>query len=304
MEEVKFTIGPENSGGRIDKCIADKLGEAYSRSYVKFLMDNGFVLVNGQNMKPKYIAKPGDEVSLKLASLPKDDVMEAEEIPLEIVFEDEDLVVVNKPAGMVVHPAAGNWSGTLVNALLFHCGSLAETEDTRRPGIVHRLDKDTSGLIVVAKNDRAMRSLAKQFQKRTVKKKYIALVKGRVEMDNGLVDVPIGRHPAHRIKMDAGAENAKEARTVYHVIKRYKDFTKLEVRPETGRMHQIRVHMKHIGYPILGDTLYGSDRRFPRQALHAEMIEFTHPGTGKHVEFHVPIPDDMREFIEKGESES
>ena len=304
MEELKFTIDPENSGGRIDRCIADKLGEDYSRSYVKFLMDNGFVLVNGDNVKPRYIARPGDEVFLKLAPLPKDEAMGPEDIPVDILFEDEDIVVVNKQAGMVVHPAAGNWSGTLVNALLFRCGRLAESEDEFRPGIVHRLDKDTSGVIVVAKNDRAMRSLAKQFQKRTVKKKYIALVKGRVEMDNGLVDVPIGRHPAHRLKMEAGAENSRSAKTVYHVIKRFKDFTQLEIEPETGRMHQIRVHMKYIGYPVLGDTLYGNDRRFPRQALHAEMIGFTHPGTSKHVEFHAPLPDDIREFIEKAEREN
>jgi 23S rRNA pseudouridine1911/1915/1917 synthase len=304
MEELKFTIDPEASGGRIDRCIADKLGENYSRSYVRFLMDNGFVLVNGGNVKPRYIARPGDEVSLKLAPLPKDEAMGPEDIPVNIIFEDEDIVVVNKQAGMVVHPAAGNWGGTLVNALLFHCGRLAESEDEFRPGIVHRLDKDTSGVIVVAKNDRAMRSLAKQFQKRTVKKKYIALVKGRVEMDNGLVDVAVGRHPVHRLKMEAGAENSREAKTVYHVIKRFKDFTQLEIEPETGRMHQIRVHMKHIGYPVMGDTLYGNDRKFPRQALHAEMIGFTHPGTGKHVEFHAPLPDDMREFIEKAERES
>ncbi len=304
MEELKFTIDPENSGGRIDRCIADKLGKDYSRSYVRFLMDNGFVLVNGGNVKPRYIARPGDEVSLKLAPVPKDEAMGPEDIPVDIIFEDEDIVIVNKPAGMVVHPAAGNWSGTLVNALLFHCGRLAESEDQFRPGIVHRLDKDTSGVIVVAKNDRAMRSLAKQFQKRTVKKKYIALVKGRVEMDNGLVDVPIGRHPAHRLKMEAGVENSREAKTVYHVIKRFQGFTQLEIKPETGRMHQIRVHMKHIGYPVLGDTMYGNDRKFPRQALHAEMIGFTHPGMGKHVEFHAPLPDDMREFIEKAERES
>ncbi|MBD3426198.1 MAG: RluA family pseudouridine synthase [Candidatus Omnitrophica bacterium] len=298
-EQANFTVSPENSGGRIDKYIADRLGRDYSRTYVRYLMDNGFVLVNGKSVKPRYTPKAGDKVSLTLAPLPKDEAMEPEDIPLDIVHEDEDIIVVNKPPGMVVHPAAGNWHGTLVNALLFHCGKLAETDDQLRPGIVHRLDKDTSGIIVAVKNDRAKRSLTKQFQNRTVKKKYIALVKGYVEMDNGLVDEPIGRHPTHRLKMAAGVDNGKPARTVYHVIKRYGSFTQLEVRPETGRMHQIRVHMKHIGYPVLGDRLYGNDRSFWRQALHAEMIAFTHPGTGEHVEYHAPFPDDIKLFIEK-----
>ena len=299
MEERRFKIEAGEAGGRIDKCIANNLGEDYSRTYVKFLMENGFVLVNGKAAKPKYISQVEDEIILSLAPLPKDEAMEPEDIPLDIIFEDEHLIVVNKPAGMVVHPAAGNWSGTLVNALLFHCGKLAECDDELRPGIVHRLDKDTSGVIVIAKNDRAMRSLAKQFQERQVKKKYVVLVKGRVEMDNGLIEASVGRHPVNRRKMAVNVEDAKEAKTVYHVIKRFRGFTHLEVCPETGRMHQIRVHMEHIGYPVLGDHVYGRDRKLERQALHAEMLGFTHPDSGKYVEFHAPVPDDMRKFIEQ-----
>jgi 23S rRNA pseudouridine1911/1915/1917 synthase len=268
---------------------------------VKFLIDQGFLLVNGKKEKPRYIARTGDEVVLSLAPLPRDEALKPEDIPLDVVYEDEHIAVINKPAGMVVHPAAGNWGGTLVNALLFHCGKLADSDDEARPGIVHRLDKDTSGIIVVAKNSRAMRSLAKQFQKRKVKKKYVALVKGRVEMDNGVIDAPVGRHPSNRQKMAVDTEGAREARTVYHVVKRYGNFTHLEVYPETGRMHQIRVHLDHIGYPVLGDSIYGRDARFGRQALHAEMIGFTHPDSGQYVEFHAPLPEDMRSFLEQAD---
>lgn len=301
MEEIRFEIKAGEAGVRIDKCIANKLSEDYSRTYVKFLMENGFVLVNGKAVKPKYISKTEDEIILSLAPLPKDEAMGPEDIPLDIIFEDEHLIVVNKPPGMVVHPAAGNWSGTLINALLFHCGKLAECDNELRPGVVHRLDKDTTGVMVIAKNDRAMRLLAKQFQKRKVKKKYVVLVRGRVEMDNGLIEAPVGRHPVNRKKMAVNVEGAREARTVYHVIKRFRNFTQLEVCPETGRMHQIRVHMEHIGYPVLGDNVYGRDRKLERQALHAEMLGFTHPDSGKYVEFHAPVPDDMRKFIEEGE---
>ncbi|MFH1552631.1 MAG: RluA family pseudouridine synthase [Candidatus Omnitrophota bacterium] len=300
MEEFKFTVGATEAGDRIDKCITSKLGEGYSRTFVKFLMDNDFVRVNDKAVKPHYIAHEGDEIFLELPPPEAKDI-EPENIPIKILYEDESIIVVDKPAGMVVHPGAGNKTGTLVNALLYHCSKLPDTGDETRPGIVHRLDKDTSGVIVAVKNDRSLRSLAKQFQKRTVKKRYWALVEGRVEMDNGVVEAPVARHVTDRKKMDVEYTGGKKARTVYHVIRRFDKFTLLCLEPETGRTHQIRVHMKHLGHPVLGDTKYGARPVIARQALHAEMIGFTHPVTGKHVEFASPMPEDMKEILKKGE---
>jgi len=302
MKELKFTIDSEHTGTRIDKIIALKLGEEYSRTYVKFLMDNGFIRVNGETVKPRYIARESDEVFLEIPP-PETIDMVPENIPLNIIYEDDWIIIINKPAGMVVHPAVGNWTGTLANALLYHCGSLPDTGNDLRPGIVHRLDKDTSGVMVAVKNDRALRSLARQFQKRTVKKRYVALVKGRVEADNGVVDAAVARGVTDRKKMTVvECGKGKEARTIYHVVRRFKNFTLLHLEPETGRTHQIRVHMKHLGHPVLGDATYGHMDGLSRQALHAEMLGFTHPDTGKYVEFHVPMPEDMEQILEKAES--
>jgi 23S rRNA pseudouridine1911/1915/1917 synthase len=301
MKELKFTIGAEESGSRIDKCIALRLGDEFSRTYVKFLMDGGFVEVNGKDVKPHYAAREGDEVLVRMAPQERGEALAPEDIPLDILYEDEWIIVINKPAGLVVHPGAGNKTGTLANALLHHCEKLADTGDELRPGIVHRLDKDTSGVIVVAKNDRALRSLARQFQHRTVKKKYVALVKGQVELDNGIIEAPVARHAVNRQKMGVEYVKGKKAHTAYHVVRRFKNFTVLELDLKTGRTHQIRVHMKHLGHPILGDRTYGQTDGVARQALHAEMITFTHPDTGKSVEFHAPLPRDMQEIIEKGD---
>ena len=301
-KELKFVIGPEERGTRIDKCIALKLGEEYSRTYVKFLMDQGLVRVNGKAVKPRYAAREGDEVFLEIVPLEKDETLVAEDIPLNIIYEDEWIIVLNKQPGLVVHPGAGNRTGTLANALLHYCGELADTGDSLRPGIVHRLDKDTSGVIVVAKQDRAHRSLSRQFQNRTIKKKYLALVRGQVELDNGVIEAPVARHTVDRKKMDIEYAGGKKARTVYHVVRRYEDFTLLELEPETGRTHQIRVHMKHLGHPVLGDKTYGQAGGIDRHALHSEMLGFTHPDTGKYVEFHAPMPRDMQEVIEKGDT--
>ncbi len=301
MKELKFTIGDREAGTRIDKCIALRLGEDFSRTYVKFLIDSGFLKVNGKDVKPRYEVKEGDEIFLRMVPQERNDNMVPEDIPLDVLYEDEWIIVVNKPAGIVVHPGAGNKTGTLANALLFHCGKLADSGDGMRPGIVHRLDKDTSGAIVAAKKDRALRFLAKQFQERTVKKKYIALVKGRLELDNGIIEAPVARHAVNRQKMDIEYVKGKKARTTYHVVKRFKDFTLLELDLETGRTHQIRVHMKHLGHPVLGDRTYGPTDGVQRQALHAEMIGFTHPDTGKYVEFHAPLPRDIQEIIDKGD---
>jgi len=286
---------------RIDKCVSVNLGEEYSRTYIKDLIDQGQMTVNGKNEKPKYIVKEGDVVELTI--IPPEPLRAAPEyIPLNIIFEDDWIIVLNKPAGLVVHPGSGNKNGTLVNALLYYADRLADTGDELRPGIVHRLDKDTSGVIVIAKNERALRSLAKQFQKRAITKKYIAVVKGVISHDSGVVDAPIARHKIDRHKMDVvdDEDEGRNARTVYRVVKRFSDCTLVEVHPETGRTHQIRVHMKHIGHPVLGDAVYGGKSPdIPRQALHAETLGFTHPDSGKYVEFHAPVPDDIMKVIKQ-----
>ncbi|RKY42950.1 MAG: RluA family pseudouridine synthase [Candidatus Makaraimicrobium thalassicum] len=302
-EELRFTVSHEDAGTRMDKCITLKVGEGYSRTHVKFLMDSGFVRVNGETVKPHYIAREGDAVFVGLAPLPEIDDVEPEDIPLNILYEDDWIIVVDKPAGMVVHPGAGNRTGTLVSALLYHCGELPEAGDSLRPGIVHRLDKDTSGVIVAAKNFRALRSLAKQFQGRAVRKWYVALVKGRVEMDNGIVEAPVARHAVDRKKMNVDYAGGKEACTLYHVIQRFSDFTFLRLELKTGRTHQIRIHMKHLGHPVLGDTKYGRGRDMARLALHSETLGFTHPDTGEYMEFSSPMPEDMQEAVEKGRHE-
>lgn len=298
MEHKEFKVSPEESGTRLDKYLALKLGEGYSRTLVKDLVDKEMVKVNGQTEKPRYAVKEGEEIKIDIpASDPHK--LDAEDIPLNILYEDEWIIVLNKPAGIVVHPGAGNKQGTLVNALLYHCGNLPETDDPVRPGIVHRLDKDTTGVMVIAKNDRAMRSLAKQFQNRTVKKAYLSIVKGNVEMDNGIIDAPVARQALDRKKMTVEYAGGKTARTVYHVIERLGGFTLLRLDLHTGRTHQIRVHMKHIGHSVAGDPTYGGGNDMERQALHAETLGFTHPGTGEHVEFTAPMPDDMKKFLAK-----
>jgi len=300
MEKMEFEVSQEDAGTRIDKYLTLKLGEEYSRTYVKFLIDGGFVLVGGKTIKPHYTARADDMVFVTLSSVPNDGRIEPENIPLNIIYEDEGVIVVDKPVGMVVHPGAGNKTGTLVNALFYYLGSLPESDDELRPGIVHRLDKDTTGVMVVAKTSKALRSLSEQFQKRAVKKNYLAIVKGRVELDNGIIDVPIGRHKENRTKMVVEYTSGKSARTMYHVIKRFDLFTFLRLDLFTGRTHQIRVHMKHIGHPILGDIRYGGDPRFHRPALHSERLGFTNPCTGKYMEFISALTEDMRELVQKG----
>ncbi|MBU0570805.1 MAG: RluA family pseudouridine synthase [Candidatus Omnitrophica bacterium] len=299
MTELEFEVSADATGGRVDKCIALRLGEGYSRTFAKTLIDRGHVLVNGRGVKPRYIISSGDLIHVSVPPASEND-MKPEEIPLEILYEDDWIIVINKHAGMIVHPGAGNRRGTLVNALLHHTKSLADTGNELRPGIVHRLDKDTSGVLVAAKNDKALRSLSGQFKKRAVKKTYIAIVGGRVEADNGVVDEPIARGVIDRKKMVIDHERGRPSRSIYHVLKRFKEFTVLRVELETGRTHQIRVHMRHIGHPVLGDATYGKEGGMVRQALHAEMIGFTHPETGEYVEFHSPVPDDIMEKIRSG----
>jgi len=298
MEQHEFNVNSSDASVRLDKYLTDKLGVGYSRTYVKFLIDNGFVLVKSKKVKARYIVREGDEIFIKLAGVPQNENLEPEDIPLNIIYEDEWIVVVDKPCGMVVHPGAGIRKGTLVNALLFHCGKLPDAGNELRPGIVHRLDKDTSGIMVAAKDSIALRSMAEQFQKRTVKKNYIAMVKGRIELDNGIIDMPIARNKTDRKKMQVEHIGGKEARTIYHVVRRFKNFTVVRLELLTGRTHQIRVHMQYLGHPVLGDTKYGVDRSVARQALHSERLGFSHPDTGKHMEFSCPIPDDMKNIIE------
>lgn len=298
MKEINIKVEEKEAGERLDKYITDKLGKEYSRTYIKFLIDKGFVLVESKKTKPRYIVQDGDKILINIISVPQNENLEAENIPLDIIYEDEWIIVVNKPYGMVVHPGAGVRTGTLVNALLFHCGKLPDTGNELRPGIIHRLDKDTSGVIVAAKNSRALRSLSKQFQKRAVKKIYVALVKGQLELDNGIIEAPLARHKTDRKKMSVVHEEGKDARTIYHVVKRYKKCTLVRLELLTGRTHQIRVHMQYLGHPVLGDTKYGGDKSMNRQALHAEKIGFSHPNTGKYMEFSSPIPEDIARVVE------
>jgi 23S rRNA pseudouridine1911/1915/1917 synthase len=302
MDQLNFIVDETFQGTRLDKYIAVQLGEEYSRVYVKELMNNDLVLVNDKKLKPSYQVNAGDKISFKL--IPQEEsILEGEDIPLNIIYEDDWLLIIDKPVGMIVHPGAGNKTGTIVQAVLFHVGKLPEADNPVRPGIVHRLDKDTSGILVVAKNDRALRSLGKQFQNRTIKKFYVAVVKGFVECDNGRIDLAVARHPLNRKRMVIDEEDGKNASTTYHVMKRYKKFTLLRLQLHTGRTHQIRVHLSHIGHPIMGDRTYGFLDKFPRQALHAEMIGFTHPGTGEYIEFHSPLPDDIIETIARVDNE-
>ena len=282
MKKLTFTITSDSAGMRVDKFIANALGEEYSRTYVKLLMDNEKVSVNGKQVKPSYALTEDDVIDVELVEIEGEDKgIEPENIPLNILYEDETIIVLNKPVGLVVHPGAGNKTGTLVNALLHHCGSLPEASDRLRPGIVHRLDKDTTGVMVVAKTSKALRSLAKQFQNRTVTKHYLALVKGKVELDNDIIEAAVARDPFDHRKMTVNVEDGKNATTIYHVLRRFKNFTLLRLEIKTGRTHQIRVHMRHIGHSVIGDMVYDGDRRMPRQALHAERLKFTHPAKAK-----------------------
>lgn len=288
MEKQGIKPTPRDFGIRIDIFLAEHFQGAYSRTYLQKLINDKFVSVNGSACKTNHKIAAGDEIEITLPA-PKSSVIQSEDIPLEIIYEDKDLLVVNKPAGMVAHPGAGVKSGTLVNALLSHCKDLSGIGGTLRPGIVHRLDKDTSGIMLVAKNDFTHRALAKQFKQRKVERKYAALVGGIVKFDNDEINLPIGKNPKDREKMSVEFAGSKEAITRYKVLKRFSDTTQLEITPITGRTHQIRVHMKAIGHPIVGDTKYGGASA-GRQMLHAKWIRFYHPALKKYMEFSCPAP--------------
>jgi 23S rRNA pseudouridine1911/1915/1917 synthase len=298
-EPLRFVIGPQR--GRLDTVLASLVPQ-YSRSHLKHLIEDGCVRVNGNILKPKYSVSPGDEIEVTVPPARPVET-EAQDIPLDIVYEDEDIIVVNKPQGMVVHPAPGNPDGTLVNALLHHCEQLSGINGMMRPGIVHRIDKDTSGLIVAAKTDAAYRGLAAQIKAHTARRIYWAVVEGIVKEDTGIIDAPIGRHPVDRKRM-AVTERGRTRRAVteYSVLTRYAGYTLIEARLQTGRTHQIRVHMAHIGHPLVGDPVYGRKRQqfnLPGQALHAVRLIFTHPVTGEQMEFSAPPPASFMNLTEK-----
>lgn len=294
-----------DTGQRVDTFLARQLLGEITRSQLKKHFASGEILLNAGPAKPHAIVKAGDEVFVNIASQEGMRVV-AEEIPLDILYEDRDLIVINKPVGMVVHPAPGNREHTLVNALVHHLGEeMPKTRDALRPGIVHRLDKDTSGVLVVAKNEMAHASLAKQIKNRTARRIYWALVKGVVQHDEGECREPVGRAFVNRKKIVVRPSGGKSAHTMFRVLKRFSNATLLEVSLGTGRTHQIRVHMAHLGHPVLGDGLYGvKNPQIRRQALHARLLTFQHPRTGKTMSFEAPLPEDMEHLLESLESAS
>ena len=296
-----LTATTEEAGTRIDSFLASHLA-GVTRSAAQRLLEGGLVICDGRALAKNYRLRGGETVAVTLPEAAETEVT-AQNIPLDVVYEDGDVIVVNKPAGMVVHPAPGHSDGTLVNALLYHCGdSLSGVGGEKRPGIVHRIDRDTSGLIIAAKNDAAHRHLAAQLSDHTLSRTYECLVTGSLREDSGTVSAPIGRHPADRKKMAVTEKNSRRAVTHWEVIARYPGVTHVRCRLETGRTHQIRVHMAYIGHPILGDTVYGAKKPVPGltgQCLHAVGLQFVHPRTGETVALHCPLPEEFENQLRK-----
>lgn len=293
LKEYNFVVTEESEGERIDKYL-NLLMDSLSRSYIQKLLSEGHVTVNSKCIKANYRLKSDDDVRLLLPPLITPDIA-PEDIELSILYEDDDIIVVNKPKGMVVHPAAGHYCGTMVNALLYHCnGNLSGINGVLRPGIVHRIDKDTTGSVIVCKNDMAHASIAKQLKEHSIVRRYHAIVYGNLKEDSGTVQTLIGRHPSDRKKMSVVKEGGKEAITHYQVLKRFDRFTYIECRLETGRTHQIRVHMAHLGHPLLGDEIYGrkdNPYHLQGQTLHAKILGFCHPKSGTYIETDAPLPE-------------
>ncbi|MBD3858119.1 RluA family pseudouridine synthase [Bacillus sp. 28A-2] len=298
MNQVNIAVTEEQTGERLDKFLSTSEPE-WSRTQVQQWVKDGLIVVNEKQVKANYKVQAGDQIKVEIPD-PEELDVEAEPMDLDIYYEDGDVLVVNKPRGMVVHPAPGHVSGTLVNGLMAHCNDLSGINGVMRPGIVHRIDKDTSGLLMVAKNDMAHESLVNQLVAKTVTRKYTAVVHGIIQHDTGTIDAPIGRDKKDRQSMTVTKENAKQAVTHFDVLERFQDFTVVECRLETGRTHQIRVHMKYIGYPLAGDPKYGPRKTvdFNGQLLHAGVLGFDHPRTGEYIEFTAPIPADMQAFID------
>ena len=301
MDDNVVIVTAEESGERVDALLARHL-EGFSRSAVQRLIEGGAVLLGGKAVKKNTLSAAGDRFFVTLPEL-ADIPLVPQDIPLDVVYEDGDVIVVNKPRGLVVHPAPGHPDGTLVNALLYHCGdTLSGIGGEKRPGIVHRIDKDTSGLIIAAKNDAAHLALSAQLSDHSLCREYEAVVRGRLREDSGTIDAPIGRHPTDRKRMAVTQKASRNAVTHWEVIARYGGYTHVRCRLETGRTHQIRVHMAHIGHPLLGDFTYGApspDKGLEGQCLHARRLRFVHPTSGELVELETPLPDYFQEVLKR-----
>ena len=300
MNEIIMEITPEMEGERIDKCISNYL-ESLSRSYIQKIIKDGKAYVNDAVVKANYKVKVDDKVQFEIPDCEEPDIP-PQDIPLDILYEDKDVLIVNKPKNMVVHPAPGHYEGTLVNAIMFHCkDELSGINGVLRPGIVHRIDKDTTGSIIICKNDESHRKIAQQLKEHSITRKYRAIVYGRIMEEEGTVNAPIGRHPADRKKMAINEKNGKPAITHYRVLERFDKYTYIECQLETGRTHQIRVHMTSIGHPLLGDEVYGNAKcpfKLEGQTLHAMTIGFIHPTTGEYVEYEAPLPEYFEHLLQ------
>jgi 23S rRNA pseudouridine1911/1915/1917 synthase len=320
VEKIKLNPSQENKDQRIDLYLVEAFDKKYSRSYIQNLIKDKLVLINNKKVKAHYTLKGNEQIQVSLP-VKKETKPAARDIPLDIVYEDCYLAVINKPSGIIVHPvrgnrprvfatgskqsisngvhpASGNFTHTLINALLYHIDHLSDVAGPLKPGIVHRLDKETSGLLVIAKDNETHKKLASQFKQRSVKRQYQALVHGVVQLDRGLIEAPVGRSLTNRKKMDVNYLSKKDAKTYYEVEERFKKATLLKLNLETGRTHQIRIHLRHIGYPLIGDSKYGLRKDAPRQMLHAAKLGFIHPATGEYTEFKSKIPQKMKEYID------
>ena len=297
----RLTVSPEEAGVRIDKYLAEQLPDI-TRSYLQKLLKDGSVQMNGKPVKASTKTAVGAVIELTIPE-PEEPEILPEDIPLDILYEDSDVLLINKPKDMVVHPAAGHYTGTLVNALMYHCkGDLSGINGVLRPGIVHRIDKDTTGVLIVCKNDKAHNALAEQLKEHSITRKYRAIVCGNLKEDEGTVDAPLGRHPQDRKKMAIVRTGGKRAVTHYRVLERFGNYTYIECQLETGRTHQIRVHMASLGHPLLGDEVYGrvkSPFKLEGQTLHAMVLGFIHPTTGEYMEFEAPLPEYFEKLLEK-----
>lgn len=301
IKEINLVVEEPVRGERIDKYINSKV-EELSRSYIKKLITDSMVELNGGLVKSQKVSiKAGDTISIQIPE-PEELKVEGEDIPIEIIYEDDDMMVVNKKQGMVVHPAPGHYSGTLVNAILFRNENLSNINGVKRPGIVHRIDKDTSGLLMVAKNNIAHNSLAQQLKDHSINRIYYAVVKGRINTAKGTIDAPVGRHAKNRLKFAVTDKNSKNAITHFEVIEHFKEHTLVKLKLETGRTHQIRVHMAYIGHPLVGDPMYGNNKKnfgLKGQALHAKIVGFEHPRSHEYMEFESSLPEYFEELLRK-----
>ena len=301
MDDNVVIVTAEESGERVDALLARHL-DGFSRSAAQRLLEGGAVLLGDRPVKKNYVCAAGERFFVTLPALAEIPLV-PQDIPLDVVYEDGDVIVVNKPRGMVVHPAPGHADGTLVNALLYHCGdSLSGVGGEKRPGIVHRIDKDTSGLIIAAKNDAAHLALSAQLSDHSLRREYEAIVRGNLREDSGTIDAPVGRHPTDRKRMAVTQKGSRHAVTHWEVLARYRGYTHVRCRLETGRTHQIRVHMAHIGHPLLGDFTYGApspDKGLEGQCLHARRLRFLHPASGVPVELETPLPEYFLEVLKK-----